>query len=152
MATLEKRSDSYRVIFYFGGQRFARSLKTDNPREALSSIARLDDNLRRVELGLLTCPEDVDLATFLLSDGRAEAKHSVPTIRTLCQLCQNYFDSIPDDAIEDSTRRGMKIHVKHLERILGRYFPIQALAGADLQRYIEQRSKAKGMRGRRLTQ
>ncbi len=67
------------------------------------------------------------------------------------QLCQNYFDSIPADAIEDSTRRGMKIHVNHLERILGRHFPIQALAGADLQRYIEQRSKGKGIHGRKLS-
>jgi hypothetical protein len=151
MATLEKRSGCYRVIFYFDGQRFARSLKTDNTREAVASIARLDDNLRRIELGLLACPEDVDLASFLLSDGRAEAKHSVPTIRTISQLCQNYFQSIPADAIEDNTRRGMKIHIKHLERILGRHFPIQALAGTDLQRYIEQRSYAKGMHGRKLS-
>jgi len=41
MATLEKRSGSYRAIFYFGGQLFARSLMTDNPREALASMARL---------------------------------------------------------------------------------------------------------------
>ena len=50
MATLEKRSGKYHVVFYFGRQRFARSLKTNNHREALASAARLDDNLRRVEL------------------------------------------------------------------------------------------------------
>jgi integrase len=151
MATLEKRSGSYRVIFYFGGQRFARSLKTDNAREALASMARLDDNLRRVELGLLACPENVDLATFLLSDGKAEARQSLPAIRTLQQLFDNYFSSIPADSIEDNTRRGMKIHVKHLGRILGKHFPIQALAGADLQRFIEQRSNGKGIHGRKLS-
>lgn len=94
MATLEKRSGSYRVIFYFGGRRIARSLKTDNAREALASMARLDDNLRRVELGLLDGPESVDLATFLLSDGKADARQSLPAIRTLRQLFDNYFVSI----------------------------------------------------------
>jgi hypothetical protein len=42
MATLEKRSGSNWVIFYFGGQLFARSLKTANSREALASMVRLD--------------------------------------------------------------------------------------------------------------
>ena len=94
MATLEKRAGSYRVIFYFGRQRFARSLKTNNHREALASAARLDDNLRRLELGLLTPPENVDLVSFLLSDGRAEAKPSTAPIRTLSGLFENYVDWI----------------------------------------------------------
>jgi hypothetical protein len=32
------------------GERFSRSLRTTNEREALSRLARLDDNLRRFEL------------------------------------------------------------------------------------------------------
>jgi len=150
MATLEKRSGKYRVIFYFGLQRFARSLKTNSHREALGSLARLDDNLRRVELGLLTPPDNVDLASFLLSDGRVEAKPSAPAIRTLRQLFDNYFDAIPGGAMEESTRRGMRIHIQHLYRILGKQFPIQGLAGSDLQRYIEKRSREEGIHGRNV--
>jgi len=44
MATLEKRSGKYRVIFYFGGHRFSRSLRIKSEREAFASVARLDDN------------------------------------------------------------------------------------------------------------
>lgn len=151
MATLERRSNKYRVIFYVGGQRFSRSLKTSHEREALASVARLEDNLRRFELGLLTPPEHADLPSFLLSDGRIEKTPEVPTIRTLRALFQNYFQSIPAGAIEKSTRKGMEIHVKHLERIIGRVTDVHALEGADLQRYIERRSHAKGMHGRKLS-
>ena len=65
MATLEKRGKQYRVVFWFKGERFSRSLKTTrSEREALGRLARLDDNLRRFELGLLAAPDDVDLVTF----------------------------------------------------------------------------------------
>jgi integrase len=148
MATLEKRSGKYRVIFYVDGHRFSRSLKTKYEREALASVARLDDNLRRVELGLLMPPEGADLPSFLLSDGRIDKKPELPAIRTMHALFENYFNSIPAGAIEESTRKGMKTHVKHLERIIGRGVDIHALQGVELQRYIERRSKGKGLHGR----
>lgn len=151
MATLEKRSGSYRVIFYVDGQRFTRSLKTIHQREAVASIARLEDNLRRVDLGLLIPPEAADLASFLLSDGRTHEKLEVPAIRTLRALFENYFRSIPAGSIEESTRRGMKTHVKHLERILSRTANIHTMEASDLQRYIERRSLAKGLHGRLIS-
>lgn len=151
MATLENRSGKYRVIFYVDGQRFTRSLKTKHEREALASIARLEDNLRRVELGLLTPPDGCDLASFLLSDGRIEKKLEMPALRTMHALFTNYFDSIPAGAIEETTRKGMKTHVKHLERIIGRSIDVHALEAADLQRYIERRSRATGNHGRPLS-
>lgn len=151
MATLENRSGKYRVIFYADGQRFTRSLKTRHEREAIASIARLEDNLRRVELGLLTPPHGVDLASFLLSDGRIEKKLEIPALRSMHALFEHYFKSIPVGAIEESTRKGMKTHVKHLERILGRGLDVHALEAAELQRYIERRSRAKGLHGRSIS-
>jgi hypothetical protein len=94
MATLEKRSGKYRVIFYVDGQRFSRSLKTRIEREAIASIARLEDNLRRVELGLLVPPPGADLASFLLSDGRIEQKLELPTIRTLRALLYGFQSEV----------------------------------------------------------
>ena len=105
MATLEKRSGQYRVIFYVDGQRFTRSLKTKHEREARPSIARLDDNLRRVELGLLAPSGRVDLASFLLSDGRVEKKLEIPTLRTM-PASSNYFKAIPTGSIERAPARG----------------------------------------------
>ncbi|QDV23422.1 hypothetical protein [Aureliella helgolandensis] len=53
MASLELRNGTYRVVFRYGGQKFARSLKTNQPSAAKLALARLEDNLRRVELGTL---------------------------------------------------------------------------------------------------
>jgi hypothetical protein len=43
MATLENRSGKYRVIFYFDGQRFSRSLKTKCEQAAIASVALAEE-------------------------------------------------------------------------------------------------------------
>ena len=70
MASIEKRGKSYRIIFRFQGQRFTRSLHTRSEKTALGALHRLEDTLRRTELGTLTVPESGDPAEFLLSDGK----------------------------------------------------------------------------------
>ena len=61
MASLEKREGSFRVVFRFAGKKFSNSLRTRNRKAATASVARLEDNLRRLELGTLSLPDDVDL-------------------------------------------------------------------------------------------
>lgn len=151
MATIEKRGNQFRVVFWFRGERFSRSLRTTNEREALSRLARLDDNLRRFELGLLTPPDDADLTTFLLSDGRSVARPSLRGIRTLDQLLNAYFKAIPVDSIEPLTISGMEIHAAHLRRLLGAKLQIQSLELVDLQGYVSERAKDPGIRGRRVS-
>lgn len=68
-------------MFSFRGERYSRSLSTTNEREALGRLARLDDNLRRFDLGLLTPPDDVDNATLLLTDGHVSSRPVVATVR-----------------------------------------------------------------------
>lgn len=72
MASLELHYGSYRVLFRFSGRKFCRSLKTANPKIARSVLARLEDNLVRLELGQLIMPQGADVASFLLSDGRLD--------------------------------------------------------------------------------
>lgn len=68
MASLENRNGSYRVVFRYAGRKLSRSLETTHLTEARASVARLEDNLRRLELGLLVLPSGVDVMAFLLSD------------------------------------------------------------------------------------
>jgi integrase len=151
MASLEKRGNQYRAVFWFRGERFSRSLKTSSQREALARLARLDDNLRRFELGLLTSPDDVDFATFLISDGRVATRPALQAFRTLGQLLGAYFKSLPAGSIEASTIAGMHTHASHLRRILGANFQMQALALGDLQSYIATRARDPGLRGRTVS-
>ncbi len=151
MATLEKRGKSYRIVFWVAGARFSRSLKTRSEREAFATQVRLEDNLRRFELGLLPAPEGADLAAFLLSDGRAATRPERPALRNLGDLFDAYFQSLPEGALEETSLGGMRVHEVHLGRHLGRTCSVDALEASDLQAYIEKRSKGKGIHGRTLS-
>lgn len=143
MASLEKRKGGYRVVFRHAGRKYSRSLITSQLTAARASIARLEDNLRRMELGLLSPPPEADLCEFLLSDGRSSAQVTGSPIGTLKDLCEGYFAGLPEGSLEESTLSGMHIHVKHLKRILGRGLEIDSMKAAHLQRYIEKRSRQK---------
>ena len=151
MASLEQRSGHFRVVFRFAGRKFNRSLKTANRTEAAASLARLEDNLRRLELGTLVLPDHTDLASFLLSDGRRNGKPRAPEVNILKELLERYLASVPPGCIEDSTRKVLQIHQRHLARILGNSFPIQSLTLGDVQKYVDQRSRGRGLRGRRVS-
>jgi hypothetical protein len=112
MASIEQRGRSFRVVFRYHGRRFTRSLRTADERQAAATLARLEDNLRRVELGTLSVPEGSDVATFLLSDGRQSAKRERSEIRTLSHLLSSYFENIPPDSLEQCRAALEKRHVR----------------------------------------
>lgn len=151
MASLEKRSGKFRVVFRFGGRKFSRALNTAEPRSAAACLARLEDNLRRVSLGILDMPAEVDPAAFLLSDGRIGAKPRATAALSLQSLFNAFFQSLPAGHLEPETVSGMKIHERQLVRRLGAAFQIRRLSLADLQHYVEERAKDKGLRGRKVT-
>jgi hypothetical protein len=64
------------------GRRYSRS--------ANGALTRLEDNLRRIELGTLEIPGSVDLATFLLSDGRTNQRPTLQRKLTLAELFSAY--------------------------------------------------------------
>jgi hypothetical protein len=70
MASLERRSERFRIVFRFAGRKFQHALKTSKEGEARSCLARLEENLRLLERGRLVLPPAADLPTFLLSDGQ----------------------------------------------------------------------------------
>ena len=114
MASLERRNGKYRIVFRYGGQKFSRSLLTDSARTAELSLAKLEDNLARLSLGTCDVPEGVDVATFLLSDGKLKERRRVPTIRSFDKLAYAFIEAIPVGSIEASTVAGMKTHIRHL--------------------------------------
>jgi integrase len=156
MASLEKRNGRFRVVFCFGGKKFTQSLKTSNERTATLAVARLEDNLSRVELGYLPVPDGVDLTTFLLSDGRLPQRPTVVHAeqakrRTLGELLDKFLASFTPGALEPSTEHCLRIHAGHFKRIFGAKRPLDSIDLAALQDYIETRSRAKGLRGKKLS-
>jgi hypothetical protein len=95
----------------------------------------LEDNLHRLELGTLVLPEDSDLASFLLSDGRVKrtslpsvaARPPEPATLTLAALFADFWGQLPAGSLEQSTITGMKIHQRQLQKHFRKVFLIQSL-------------------------
>ncbi|MFK7735139.1 MAG: tyrosine-type recombinase/integrase [Pirellulaceae bacterium] len=153
MASIEQRGKSFRIVFRLNAQKFSRSLNTTSRRTAEASLARLEDNLRRVNIGTLEIPDSVDAASFLLSDGKPIAQSPKPrqTLVTLGKLLDRYKSQLPEGSMEESTRGCLEIHFRHLKRGLGSSALLTELTLERLQTYVTKRSKAKGRRGRNLS-
>ena len=70
MATIERRSNRFRLIFYQLGRRYAASLKTTNQREADAIAGSVERTLQLLEQRVLAIPDGADLVTFVLSGGK----------------------------------------------------------------------------------
>ena len=152
MASLEKRGRSFRIAFRYQGIKYARAVSTRNEKAAQATLARLEDNLHRLELGTLAPPEGGDLAGFLLADGRVKqtptasdaAPPPQPETLTLAALFADFWAKLPADSLEQSTITGMKIHQRRLEKHFRKDFLIQSLTLTQLQAYVERRSRDDG--------
>lgn len=152
MASIEQRGNTYRVVFRYERRKFNRSLRTKDRKAADACLARLEDNLRRVELGVLELPDGTDIASFLLSDGRvARQPNPNPRVQTLGSLLDGYLDGIAPGSLEDTTLALIGIHVRRLKRVIGGKTHVENLALEQLQKYIDERSGDKGVRGRPLS-
>jgi hypothetical protein len=149
MAWLEqKKSGQFLVAFRFGDQKFKRSLKTSHPNEARAAISRIEENIRLVERGLLTLPEDADVVAFLLSDGRVPARIVVQMPTTLSSLFAQYREEIRRDSIEENSWATINLHLRHVERVLGKRLPLHEVTLTKLQEYVDRRAAESGKRPR----
>ena len=144
-------SGNFHVCFRFAGQRFKRSLHTEETKTANSLLGRVEENLRLVERGKLTNPEGADIPTFLLSDGQLSRPLDIPESVTLAALIERYEASMPRGAMEESTRYTIRVHTGHLKRVLGAGFKVKGLTRDDLQRYVNTRAKERGKRKKFLS-
>ncbi len=149
MAWLDKRGQTFRVVFQIGEQTFKRSLKTSDRREAAGRVALVERRIKMVQLGELIVPDDIDLPTFLVTDG--QPKTSSPSVvkpaMTLAVAIEKYKASIPAGSLEENTLYTLGIHLRHIDRLLGSHFQLGKLQFTDLQRYVEVRAQEAGVRG-----
>ena len=143
---LDKRGQNYRLVFQVGGQTFKRSLGTSDRREAEGLVALVERRIKMVGKGELTVPEDIDLPTFLVTDGKAKKTPTVKAALTLAVTIERYLASIPAGSLEENTLDTLRIHLRHLRRLLGDNFRLDKLSFHDLQRNVEVRSREGGRR------
>ena len=63
MATVERRNDRFRLIFYHAGQRYTAGLKTTTQRDADSVAGSVERTLMLMYQGVLALPPGADLVT-----------------------------------------------------------------------------------------
>ena len=137
----DPESNSYKVCFRFGGRRFKKSLKTGDRSEAQILMGGVEKNLLRLEQGLLELPEDADVVSFVLSDGKRLEKTKANGLMTLEEFFQKYKENLPVGAMEANSLETVELHMKHFLRHLGSRFPVQKLTLEALQRYVESGSR-----------
>lgn len=151
MSSLELRNGKYRVVFRLAGNKYSRSLKTSDRRTAELAIARLEDNLHRLDLGLFEIPQHENVVDCLLGGQNEKAKSSEQTKTrpiTIKRAWEIFKDSVPANSLEDSTLGGMKTHVEHLSRLIGLRTTLREIDKPVLQDYIDLRSQESGRYGR----
>ena len=151
MAWLQQNpSGHFYISFRFAGRKYKRSLKTTERKKANTKKVRLEHTITLIESGRIDLPTGVDIPTFLLSDGTKNGKTEVRDCR-LDRLLEEFFEAIPEGSLEQNSINTMKTHENHLLRLLGGKRFLGALSNADLQDYIQKRSKEPGIRGRNVS-
>lgn len=153
MPWLECRPNGqYHVAFRFGGRKLKKSLRTNDARTAEARLHQLEENIRLFEKGRIELPDDADVVEFLLSDGKLDGRRPANnSLRTLRQFGEAFLNGIPEGSLEVNTLKGMRIHLDHLYRVLGRSFLFSSITLCDLQNYVDSRSQDSGQRGRKLS-
>jgi integrase len=153
MAGLQLRGDTYRVHFRYKGKQLFFTLGQVSEQEADAKVAQVDYLLMRLKQRLISIPDGVDVVAFLQFDGKTETKPAAPVAVTVVSLSnlRDRYVSTHRGSLEDSTLATSEMHFRHLIKWFGGKFPIAELSLADLQGYVDERSKAAGAKGRRLS-
>ena len=155
MASLETRNGRFRIVFRLEGQKFSRTLGTKDPSVANVQLAQLEHKIKKYEVGTLAIPSGCDPAEYLLN-GSAR-KSAVPVKKayissvTIKQAWLIFKESLPAGSLEDSTLGGMKTHVDHLARLIGKTIKLSDIDKPCLQQYIDDRSQEAGRYGRNVS-
>jgi len=105
---------------------------------------RIEENLILLERGKLDPPADGNLALFLLSDGKINHKPKVEPSLSLTMFFRRYRDEFTKGAKEANTHYTEKIHMDHLERVIGPRTGIRSVSMETLQKYVDKRAGETG--------
>lgn len=158
MASLQQEpTGTFHVVIRFQGKRAKRSLKTKSETQAKALLEEIDETIDLVKRGKIAVPDDQTIFNFLMKGSVKEDPPkpnkspntpiaTEPDKLALSELLCRFFDSIPDGSLEDNTLSTMRLHERHLLRILKPKLNVRELKNQQLQRYINKRAKEKTQR------
>jgi hypothetical protein len=95
MAWLDRRGNSFRVVFEVGGRTCKRSLRTTDQGEAAGRVAVIESRIAMVEQGELAALDGIDLSAFFVDDGKAKPIVVAKPAVTLKELIDSFSSALP---------------------------------------------------------
>jgi integrase len=147
MAFFQCRHGNFRILFRYQGKQHNFTIGEVSKIEAEAKAAQVGYLLLRLKQRLATIPAGMDIVQYVQFDGKQETP--VPAKLTLAQLRDKYL-ATNKISLEVTTLATAEMHFRHLTGHFGDAFPIPELTLADLQGYVNERSKAE-WNGRKLS-
>jgi hypothetical protein len=119
--------------------------------EAQLALARLNDGLNRLKLGLLHLQPGDDVITVLLSSGTIRSQPTVQKSTTVGKLLDSYLEAIPKITIEDNSYGMLGTHIRNLKRHFGVRMVADQVELSTVQGFINSRGTDRGIRGGMLS-
>lgn len=145
MASIESRNGKSRIVFRHNGKRHAFTIGDVNAQTAESYRSSTDELLRLLKQNYVTIPDHVSVEDFMFYRGKPPAKprttNGAPQVYlTLDELRETYCRS-QEKKLEATTMIGIRLHFRHLVRLLGAGRRLAEMKRPDLQCYVDKRSK-----------
>src|SRR5262249_41659740 len=111
MASLERRNQTYRVVFMYAGRKHGYSLDTGDEQTALALRGGVEKTLMLIEHGALHIPDGADVVQFVKNGGKmVEEQKSPPAPLTLGQLKEKYVQTHGQGAMEANSLATVRMH------------------------------------------
>ncbi len=152
MASLQKKGNGWYCQFLHHGKRHTIAVGLVPEAEARAKVAQVSYLLLRLKQRLIELPPGVGIAEFLQHDGRPPiGKPAVAErqVLTLVAFRDRYLET-HRPSLEPRTVEGIELHFRHLVGALGEKFPVCELKLADLQGFVDGRSRTK-VRGKAIS-
>jgi integrase len=147
MANLCRKAGIYYVRFRYQAKEYKRSLKVRERSDAEAARRSVEQTIHRLLVGLLTVPDGVNPADFIVSGGTLTAPAEEPTTRpavpSLADLIAAYLDS-QRNLVADSTHGLLTVHLRNWRKHLGHKvsMPSDQICHRDLDRHLRERVAA----------
>ena len=145
MAWLEKRGQKFLLVFRLNGSRYKRLLDLMDRREADAVAAKVDRRIEMLERGEWQLPDPANVVDSLVEDLAPRPVVPLPTGKTLGALIDEYLPTVSTGSLESNSLGTLTTHLNHVRRVMGAGQRVEAITFASLQKYVDARSKAKGI-------
>lgn len=130
----KKNGGSFHIYFRFGGRQYMKSLATNRESYAGDLVGAINLTLGKIQNGQLVMPPGADVWEYVKTGGKSTAKPTTAEVQTLGQLSAWYFSSaLPDGAKVSGTLRIERVHMDHVERIMGMTRTLTSITSDDIQ-------------------